>query len=118
MKNKLQTFKYDFNDIKMTLNIESKEAITSELLESIKNMIHKDRLFYIESDFEGLTACDSYIYSTCYSMENIKILNTYGEGDKILKSEFTFKVLKHKEVKEFDVLKHKLNKEILKAILN
>ena len=116
MKKYKNTFNYKFNNIDIILNINSKDKINidNELLDNIKKMIHEDHLFYIE-DNSGLTACDTCIYNTAFSMFNIKIMNTYGEHDKILKCEFTFDLCKEDSIKLYDPEEEKRKKLLLQA---
>ncbi len=92
-------FKYKLNNIDYKLLIDSSTDITSELIESIKYMIHNDKLFIYETS-TGIKACDTHIYNTCYDMEWIKLNPTFtGSNDeKIIACDIEMTLYKRDEI--------------------
>lgn len=109
-------FKYELNKIKYELIIKSDLDINNSIIESIKNMIHNNKLCIYESNYSGLVACDTHIYNTCYDMMNIKFNPTFTEDDKIIACEIEFNLYKNDEI----VKEEKPNKTkiLFNAILN
>lgn len=111
-------FKYKLNNIDYTLLIDSSADITSELIESIKYMIHNDKLFIYETN-TGIKACDTHIYNTCYDMEWIKLNPTFiGSNDeKIISCDIEMTLYKRDEI--FKEPEHDKKAKILfNAIMN
>lgn len=115
---KNKNIKYYFKNIYIKLNFYMVDNITNETLKEIKNIIHSNKLFYIENN-EGLTACDTYVYNTCYEMNNIKIIPTYTEEnntEKITEIIFNFRISKNQNIKYFNSEAHEEAKKVLNAV--
>lgn len=113
-----KNIKYYFKDIFINLKFYMVDNITNEIFENIKNLIHSNKLYYIENN-EGLTACDSFIYNTCYEMNNIKIIPTfteYNNEEKISEIIFKFDISKNHDIKYFDIESHEKAKKLLDAV--
>lgn len=115
---KNKSIKYYHKDIFITLNFYMADTLTHDLLKEIKNLIHSNKLIYLEGN-EGLTACDSYIYNTCYEMNNIKVNPTFTEEngkEKIIEISFIFDISKNNNIKYFDYESHEKTKKFVEAV--
>lgn len=113
-----KNIKYYHKDIFITLNFYMVDNITNDILQNIKNLIHGNKLIFLEGN-EGLTACDSYIYNTCYEMNNIKVNPTFTEEngkEKISEISFIFDISKNNNIKYFDYESHEKTKKFVEAV--